>query len=120
MVKSLFVKVCVSILVLLALTACAYRNVSVCRHSAVNVAILHKAEHPQDKVRICLGWTTSKKWHAQAKFKPPGGDWVFLKQYPAHIISESSEQDNFEIKEVFTIEKWLKNYLKVLDKSDKN
>lgn len=98
--------------ILLTASACAHHDVSVCRHNAVFAAILHQAENQEDEVLLCLGWNEYRReWHAQAKYRKQGGGWIFLKNSPQFTKWESS-QNNFEIKQEFTIRKWL-DYLKI-------
>lgn len=119
MIRNTFVKLSLFVLIALALTACAHKDVSVCRHNSVFSAILHKAEHVSDEVVICLGYNKDRdEWNAQTKYKKAGEDWVFLKQLP-RFTNQSSTQDDFEIIEEFSIEEWLVIYLNVLDKTNK-
>ncbi len=91
-------------------------DTSVCRHNAAYTAILHKAEHPEDEVKICLGWCERcKLWHAQTKYRVAGQDkWTFIIQ-PLAVINMPGSQDDFEIRQEYSIKEWLKNYLKVIE-----
>ena len=99
---------------LLCCCACAHQDVSVCRHNAVFAAILHQSENTRDEVKICLGWNKLRReWHAQAKYRRPGKEWVFLAQ-PRQFTNWESRQEDFDIKQTFTIREWLSDYLKVI------
>ena len=102
-------------LCMLSCYACINPDVSVCRHNAAFSAILHQAENPTDEVEICLGWNKLRReWHAQARYrKCRMCRWVFLENAPQFTNWESS-QDDFDIKQTFTIQEWLSNYLKAI------
>lgn len=105
----------ICILIFLTLTGCVGLDRTVCRHTAINAAILHKSENPKDEVLLCLGKVEgAKDWHVQAKYRKPGGKWVFLKP-PPRFTNFNSEQEDFEIVETVSIERWLRECLEVIE-----
>lgn len=116
--KNILIKILFTVFILIILQGCAHhkQDITVCRHLAVYTAILHQSENPQDEVALCLGYNeTKKEFHVQSKYRKPGGEWVFLKQ-PPQFTNWDGVQDDFKIKQSVTIEYWLRNHLRVLDK----
>lgn len=116
--KNLILRIFIFLFVSVMLHGCAHhkQDITVCRHLAVYTAILHQSENPEDEVELCLGYNeTKEEFHVQAKYRRPGGEWTFLKQ-PAQFINQDGLQDDFDIKQTVSIEYWLRDHLRVLDK----
>lgn len=92
--------------IILFCSGCAESHVSMCRHRAVECALVYAEVDGADKVGIAIGPSSGTQWHGQAFVdRPTGREWIINMGHYCEI----GPMEKFTPEQFFTVRGFLDN-----------